>query len=195
MVSIGPCPKASMAIAVERGNPGLTAVGSMKFYQLNALVAVADAGSIRGAAKRLDTSPARSPRLRRSSKARYPCNSWCAAPRASTSRSRQAPAGTGPVAGCTDPQRQPRDRRLQGRADRAAVGGRDALVGHDPAAAGGMGELMKPWLRQHHHRPFSGYSTAIRTWSVSSSAWAVLPRCTLYWRERRVPFAAPFCTT
>lgn len=30
----------------------------MKFYQLNALVAVADAGSIRGAAKRLDTSPA-----------------------------------------------------------------------------------------------------------------------------------------
>ncbi|WP_095148737.1 LysR family transcriptional regulator [Pseudomonas sp. Irchel s3a18] len=30
----------------------------MKFYQLNALVAVADAGSIRGAARRLDTSPA-----------------------------------------------------------------------------------------------------------------------------------------
>lgn len=30
----------------------------MKFYQLNALVAVAEAGSIRGAAKRLDTSPA-----------------------------------------------------------------------------------------------------------------------------------------
>ncbi|WP_433741128.1 LysR family transcriptional regulator [Pseudomonas putida] len=30
----------------------------MKFYQLNALVAVADAGSIRGAAKSLDTSPA-----------------------------------------------------------------------------------------------------------------------------------------
>lgn len=30
----------------------------MKFYQLNALVAVADAGSIRSAAKRLDTSPA-----------------------------------------------------------------------------------------------------------------------------------------
>jgi LysR family transcriptional regulator of abg operon len=30
----------------------------MKFYQLNVLVAVAEAGSIRGAAKRLDTSPA-----------------------------------------------------------------------------------------------------------------------------------------
>ncbi len=46
------------AIESQQGNPGLTAGASMKFYQLNALVAVADAGSIRGAAKRLDTSPA-----------------------------------------------------------------------------------------------------------------------------------------
>lgn len=54
--------------------------------------------------------------------------------------------------------------------------------------------LLDKWTH-HHHRPFSGYSTATRTWSVSSSAWAALPRCWLYWSERRVPFAAPLGTT
>jgi LysR family transcriptional regulator, regulator of abg operon len=53
--SIGLTPARSQTNDAERDNPGLT---GMKFYQLNALVAVAEAGSIRGAAKRLDTSPA-----------------------------------------------------------------------------------------------------------------------------------------
>lgn len=48
---------------------------------------------------------------------------------------------------------------------------------------------------QTQKRPLRGYSTARRICSVSSSAWAVLPRCRLCRSDRARSLAGPLCTT